>query len=225
MRHTRSENFLTLGAGAVYSSTWLTGRGMARRRDPGSGWETFSTRLSQRSFTGHTRRSQPLDHKVDPWRRQPPRVRSRSQGGGALLQTRPLHLLSQTTRGRPRQITSPIRFSSHIPGTDRLHLSSIHTLTPFPIKDCGSCTSVRSLDLPRWSLLSVYSLLFCLPVYYSVSPITIPAACLDLLACPSTLICLPPAVTLCPSITCVLYCLLLFNKLQMDPQASVSSQI
>ncbi len=35
---------------------------------------------------------------------------------------------------------------------------------------------------------------------------------------------LPPASTFCPSTTCVLYCLLLFNKLQMDPQASVSSQ-
>ncbi len=129
---------------------------MARKRDLGSGRETFSTQLSQRSFTGHTRRSQPLDHEVNPGVASllasgaAPRGGGGGGGGGRdLLQTRPLHLLSKTTRGRPPQITSSIRFSSHIPGTDRLHLSSIHTLTPFPIKDCGSCTSVRSLDLPR----------------------------------------------------------------------------
>ncbi len=64
------------------------------------------TRLSQRSFTGHTRRSQPLDHEVDP------SVASLLASGaaprGSLLQTRPLHLLSQTTRGRPRLITSSL---------------------------------------------------------------------------------------------------------------------
>ncbi len=49
----------------------------------------------------------------------------------------------------------------------------------------------------------------CLCNTLTVSPITIPAACLDLIACPSTLICLTPALTLCPSTTCVLYCLLL----------------
>ncbi len=153
------------------------------------------------TLTEEFHRTHPEKLAPRPWRRLLPRVRSCSQGGGggALLQRRLLYRLPRTTRrSHPLninhlQLDSSSHHSSYLGLTNHPHLQLIdtHTYKPHTHTD-----SLRSLDLPRLSFLSVIPvfdfcvldfgplpvilIVFCLPRPRIVSPeLCLLAACPD----------------------------------------------
>ncbi len=112
-------------------------------------------------------------------RRLPPRVRSRSQGRALSQSKLPNHSLCTTRGSLPRNINSHSDSVSHqssylgLIALQHLHLINSHTY-----KQHTSMHSLRSLDLPRLSLLSVTTpcLISC---YY---------LCLDSRLCDSSLV-------------------------------------
>ncbi len=168
-------------------SIWSTGRGSVRRSDPGLTQAISWTPLSQRSSTDCTRRSRPLDLAEDPGT-----VCLLASGaarrGRALSRSKlPYHPLC-TTRGRcPLNINSHSDSVSHHSSYLGLivspHLHLIHTHT---YKQHTSMHSLRSLDLPRLSLLSVTTRV-CFSGYY---------LCLDPRLCDSSLVALTRTVSL-----------------------------
>ncbi len=140
-----------------------------------------------------------------------------------VLQRRLLYRLPRTTRGsHPLNINhllldSSSHHSSYLGLTDYPHLQLIYTHISHTHTD-----SLRSLDLPRRSFLSVIPvfdfcvldlgplpvilIVFCLPRPRIVSPeLCLPAACLDPLPSTRPCLCLSPAVLPCRYLT--LYCL------------------
>ncbi len=127
-----------------------------------------------------------------------------------VLQTRLLRLLSHTTRGSPHRSTSshsdfPPTYLGLI--TCTCHQLHTHTLSHKRLCSLHRWWSWFATVITTERLSPVYSAYLC--ITRTVTSITIPAACLDLLACSST----RPACRLPrPSarlLTCVLYCLLL----------------
>ncbi len=82
-RRTRIVNYSTPGAGVLYFSIWLTGRGTAWRS---MGYDSI---LMEEFLRMHPEKLASRPHGRPP-RRLPPRVRSRSQGGGSVTSETPV---------------------------------------------------------------------------------------------------------------------------------------